>query len=279
MGAGASAPHAPRRGRRGAGDDRAEGVGRGQARPEQLPQRGQGVCAGSRPGDARQIRANEAPRSCRWSRTFLVRGLERRAPLGASRAASRRSRAARRRRGPGAAVGRRAGSKTVHTISPDEAQPVEPLALVALHASGEQVLLPHAHREVLALQQLQRGEDAGRADQAVLGMQVMAAQQERRELLGGRHRPRAAGARGPGGAGSRRAPPRARTAARRRSVEERRPRRTTPRAAERVERARGVRGGQRRSAAASHAGGHRAPRAQQRAAPDARARRRCASAA
>jgi hypothetical protein len=46
------------------------------------------------------------------------------------------------------------------------------------------------HREVLALEQLQRGQHAGRADQAVLGVQVMAAQQERRELLGGGDRAR-----------------------------------------------------------------------------------------
>src|SRR2546428_510668 len=67
-----------------------------------------------------------------------------------------------------------------------EPQAIEPFALVVLDARRQEVLLPDAHREIFALQQLERGEDAGRAGQTVFGMEMMATKQERRELLGRR---------------------------------------------------------------------------------------------
>src|SRR6185369_10159382 len=50
-------------------------------------------------------------------------------------------------------------------------------------ARGQKILFPDAHRQVFALQKLERGQDARRPDQAMVGMQMVPAQQERRELL------------------------------------------------------------------------------------------------
>ena len=57
-----------------------------------------------------------------------------------------------------------------------EAEAIEPLALIVLHARHEQVLLPDPRGKVLALQQLDGGEHARRPGQPMLGMQMVSAQ-------------------------------------------------------------------------------------------------------
>ena len=54
-----------------------------------------------------------------------------------------------------------------------EPQTIEPFTLVALDARGQEILLPDAHREVFALQQLEGGEHARRSDETVIGMKVV----------------------------------------------------------------------------------------------------------
>src|SRR5207245_10022142 len=71
-----------------------------------------------------------------------------------------------------------------------QAEPIEPLALVAFHPWRQEILLPHSHPEVVALEQLDGGQNPGRTYQPMRGMQVMATKQERRELLGRADRPR-----------------------------------------------------------------------------------------
>ena len=69
-----------------------------------------------------------------------------------------------------------------------EPQPVQPLALVVFDPRGQEILLPDAHRKVLALEQLERRQHAGRPGQSMVGMQVVTAEEERGELLGRRDR-------------------------------------------------------------------------------------------
>ena len=65
-----------------------------------------------------------------------------------------------------------------------EPETLEPFALVAVDARGQEILLPDSHRQVFALQELERREHAGRPDETVIGMQVVTPDEERRELLG-----------------------------------------------------------------------------------------------
>src|SRR5262249_40356544 len=111
--------------------------------------------------------ANEAPRSCKCRNTFLIRA----SISGGAALPSRRSPAAPR---PPARPGPRAPPGARNPPPPPPAgdpQPAEPLALVALEARGQEVLLPDARGQVLALQELERREHAGRPDQAMVGMQ------------------------------------------------------------------------------------------------------------
>src|SRR5438105_687911 len=64
-----------------------------------------------------------------------------------------------------------------------EAELVEPRGLVAFEARRQQLLLPELHRVILALEGLERLEQAGWPDQAVIGMDVLAPQDERGETL------------------------------------------------------------------------------------------------
>jgi hypothetical protein len=82
-----------------------------------------------------------------------------------------------------------ARSNTVPHHLAGEPQPVQPLALVALDARRQQILLPDAHGQIFALQELECGQHARRADQAVIRMQMMAPQQERGKLLRRGHGP------------------------------------------------------------------------------------------
>ena len=68
-----------------------------------------------------------------------------------------------------------------------EPQPVQPFPLVIVDARGQQLFLPHAHREVLALQELERGENAGRTHEPVVGMEMMPPEEEGGEALGSGH--------------------------------------------------------------------------------------------
>ena len=92
------------------------------------------------------------------------------------------------------ATGTRGGRLARLEHGPDDlagqAEPIEPLALIILHARDDEILLPDARGKVLALEQLDGGEHARRTGEPVIGMQVMAPQEHRRELLGRRHRTR-----------------------------------------------------------------------------------------
>ena len=65
---------------------------------------------------------------------------------------------------------------------------IEPRGLVALEPWGQELLLPEPERKVLALERLERREQSRRADEAVVGMHVLAPQHERGEHFGRRDR-------------------------------------------------------------------------------------------
>ena len=155
-------------GRRHAGDDRAEGIGRHHPRPEELPERGQHLGCGE-PGRPREVLGERGAPELEMQEDVL----DARFHLG------------RRRRAfaepadvfsQGGAHARRAATVASGAIEhrPDhlagEPEAIQPLALVVLHAPGQEVLLPDAHRQIFALQELERGENTGRPDQAMVGM-------------------------------------------------------------------------------------------------------------
>src|SRR3989454_1317167 len=173
--------------RRHAGGDRAEGVGRDQPGPEELPERREHVrrTEAGRPGEvlgkrgAAELEVQQDVLDARGDLGRRRRSLAEPADVLAESGTHSR-RATRLARG---AVEHR----------PDhlarQPQTIEPLPLVVLHAGGQEVLLPDAHGKVFALKQLERREDPGRPNQPSIRMEMVATKEARRELLGRGHGP------------------------------------------------------------------------------------------
>src|SRR5205807_4366544 len=174
------APSVPARRRRfGTAPDRLEAVRRDEPGPEELPERGEDRGAVERDA-ARDLLDERRPPHLELSQDSLL-------VLGERRLGGRFSE-------PPEVVPERDADAARAALErrPDEvareAELVEPRGLVPFEARRQQFLLPELHREILALEGLERREQAGWPDQPVVGMYVLAPQDERggsRRGLGG----------------------------------------------------------------------------------------------